>query len=198
LLPVFAVLAAIPLGKSDRRFEVTIFEGDPQPEAYYGKLYGLLSTDSFVNDIAVWLGRRDIRSFNPGTRARHSAGKDRIIQATQSEGSIYAAAVVEYWPSDIIANNVLSQVIDPRASGAVNAYVRATAAEVGMRPGTKPVWTGSGNARVHVVRNHERWLGADGAAVAAEMRRGVPAAPTCNHDWRDWLDGIASRAPGFG
>ena len=67
--------AAIPLGKNDRRFEITIFECDPRPESDYGKLYGLLGNPAFINDVRVWRGRRDISRFNPGARARHSAAR---------------------------------------------------------------------------------------------------------------------------
>ena len=190
--------AAIPLGSSDRRFEVSIFEGDPKPEAYYARLYGLLDHGGFANDIAFFLGQRDIAAFNPGGRARLSKGKERIIEATQSEGSVYAGAVAEHWPSAIISNATLSLLIDPRADGAMTPVVRATAAEAGMQPGAKPVWTSAGNIRFQIIRNHDRWRGESGSAIAAEMRRGVPQKLGLNRDWRDWLDGIAGGREGFG
>ncbi len=151
-----------------------------------------MNVPDFINDVALFLARRDTSAFNPGARAKASPAKSRVVEVSLSEGAQYAAAIAEHWPADVIVNGVMAEIIDPKANASVNALIRATAAEAGFRPIPRPVWLAGKNVRIHVIRNHEQWLGADGSQLAAEVRRGVPSAAPFPEGWRDFIDGIAS------
>lgn len=181
--------AALPLERSDRRFEVHVFDGRPRPESYYAELYGLVDNPAFTNDIAVWLGRRSLAAFNPGSRARASASKARVLEASETEAMAYARAVVEHWPSDLIASNVLSSIINPRANGGVDALVRLCASEADIRP-RGALWAGGRSRRMYTVRNHDRW--ADGRGSAEEFSK-APEHPGIEEDgWRGYLDSLVA------
>ena len=187
-------VSAIPLQAEDRRFEVVAYEGEPKPEAYYARLYGLVNNPAFINDVAVFLGRRDISGFNPGRHAKATAAKKAVIDVATSEAKAYALLVAQSWPADVIPNRVLAEIIDPAARGEMKAGVRRVASAVGIRRYDDTVKIGGTATRVHIIRNPERWLGAKGSELAAEAARGLPAGVLDSFtDWRALMDEVTAK-----
>lgn len=187
-------VSAIPLDGTDRRFEVVIYEGAPKPETYYARLYGFMSNPAFAGDLATLLARRDLSGFNPGRHAKASVAKGRVVDVSRSESALYAKAIADHWPSDVIPNAVLAAIVDPGAGGTLSAAVRRAATDVGMAPRDKPVWTGGKTQRVYIIRNRERWSMSDPAGIAAEAERGMPQSGIAETDWRQHVDRLAARA----
>jgi hypothetical protein len=189
-------VSAIPLDRTDRRFEVVIFEGAPKPEGYYSRLYALVKNPVFISDVALWLRQRDVSRFNPGKHAKATAAKGRVVEVSLSEGALYAKAVADHWPTGVILNGVLSAIVDPHAEGAMTASIRRACSEVGMRPSERPVWAGGKPQRVYIVRDLERWLNASSQELAAEAERGAPNRVDPTPDWRQHINMLAARAGG--
>jgi hypothetical protein len=77
--------SAIPLGEGDRRFEVVIYDGEPQSPDYYIKLYGLLRSNDFIHSVRRFLAERDISAFNPGAKAKMTVAKQQLVVASRSD-----------------------------------------------------------------------------------------------------------------
>lgn len=72
---------ALPLERSDRRVIVVTNPTQRKAPEYYAALYALLDDEPFVTAVGHWLGRRDIRGFNPSTPAPLTASKAKAIDA---------------------------------------------------------------------------------------------------------------------
>lgn len=194
-------VSAIPLDQTDRRFECVVFEGHPQTEAYYGTLYPLLKDGGFINDVAQYLARRDLSSFQPGRHAKRSEAKARVVGESMSEPSIYGQAVAAHWPSDVIVSKVLASIISPEEGGEMTGRARRVASECGIRPEPNGrVFKFNGTPRrIYIIRNHEQWKGAPTHRVIEEAQRGMPAHCWGGEnfdltlDWREYLDGLIAR-----
>lgn len=187
-------VSAIPLQAEDRRFEVVAYEGEPKPEAYYTRLYGLVNDPTFIADVTAFLSRRNISSFNPGRHAKATAAKKAVIDVATSEAKAYAQAVVAHWPADVIPSRVLADILDPAAWGEAKAGVRRVASEVGMRRYEKTVKISGTATRVYIIRNTERWLSTSSGELGTEAARGLPSGVLDTFtDWRSILDEITAK-----
>lgn len=179
---------ALPLDDTDRRFEVAAWSGKKRPPSYYRKLYAMLSSEEFISDVAIWLGNRDISSYNPGAHAAFSVAKKILVDGQISEPKSYGIALRDHWPSDLITCETLASVIDPRAMGSMSALVRNIALECGMRPFPRRVRVYGVPTRLYSIRNHAKWQAAKGKVIAAEVERGLPTDLGTN--WREFADGL--------
>ncbi len=180
---------ALPLHDNDRRWNVVISGNDPQPAIYYAALYNSVDDPAFINAIGVALSQRDISSFNPGSHAMKNDARERVIRTTMSDLDLNARALIENWPSDVIANSDLVRCMEPlgRVSETTGSMRSALSRFGGLR--AKPFKSDGARIRGWILRDPERWEQAEGFELAAEMRRGREAVGDLCAWVREHIDG---------
>ncbi len=169
-------LEALPMDETDRRWRVVTHYADPRPESVYSAMYAALRDDSFVDSVAVWLGKRDISQFNPGARPPMTQAKRTAIHATMSAAQQYAREIVARWPSDVITSADAAEILADHADGdprkpAMNPHFRRSMEEAGAVAVGKVVKVGGHPHRCWVIRNHDQWDSGRPAMIAREALR---------------------------
>lgn len=165
--------AAIPLEEEDRRFNVVQFEGEPRPKAYYELLYNLRDDPDFIASVMQFLLKRDISHFKAGERARMSAAKAALLERTRSEHEQLLHDVVDRWPTDIILNIELRNLMGEQSlAGAAlgHALGRANIVKVGQWFAPS-IFGGRTKVIAYAVRNVAEWRKASPAQLRAEVDR---------------------------
>ena len=79
--------------------------------------------------------------------------------------------LVNYWPSDVIQSSTLGELITGQPGGKITPAHRHALERRGIRGRKSTVWFGNTACRVSILRNPERWEGADGYLIAAELAK---------------------------
>jgi len=165
--------AALPLDENDRRVVVIRNPDQRKPPEYYAHLYGLLEDPGYIASVRQWLAARDISKFNSGEPAPMSAAKRQMIEASLSELHLAARDIAASWPSDCIrAGRILAEAGYDQADRSAARQLKFAVLNAGMRRYAKKVKVNDQAAAVYVVRNFDRWMDAQPAAVAAEVLAG--------------------------
>jgi hypothetical protein len=181
-------LNALPLDKFDRRVYVIENPSTPRDPGYYQQIYALAVDPLFIASVREWLRLRDIRNFNPGQIAPMTPAKEKVIEASMSEPDLRMQDLIANFPADVITSGLLQQQLWGDAPSKTDfAALRHIAARVGAVRHPKRLWF-SRSGRQHwvwILRNAEKWLQADNAAIEAEMLRGVKAGEVGDSTWSD-------------
>lgn len=169
--------SALALNETDRRFNVVIREGAPQAPDYYARLYAALKEPALIAGVAHFLRARDLTGFNPGAHAVMNAAKEAVIAANRTEADEVLVDVVRYWPADVIQSSTLGELITGQPGGKITPAHRHALERRGIRGRKKPVWFGNSTCRVSILRNPERWEGADANLIAAELAKAPQQLP---------------------
>jgi len=101
---------ALHVKTDSRRFFVHINNQNPNPEAYYTKLYGWLQ-DGGYDSVFNLLAQRNIKEFKYAGRAPHTTSMDVMVEAGRSneEGTIIEAVDNEFsiFASDLVTKDSL-------------------------------------------------------------------------------------------
>ena len=162
---------AVPLDGDDRRFWVVSHKGAPQDSDYYSRLYGALGDAGFIASVAEFLRLRDLSEFKPGARPPMTAAKAELVAFSQSEADLTLKEIAAHWPTDLITNRELHNLMDgdgPDKPAGRHALDRAGFRKISER---KVKVTGQGAQRVYIIRNHERWADAPHHDLKAEIER---------------------------
>jgi primase-polymerase (primpol)-like protein len=163
--------SALALNETDRRFNVVIREGTPRDADYYRGLYAALKDPGFIAGVAHTLRTRDLSDFNPGAHAVMTAAKEAVVAANRSEADETLIELVKYWPADVIHSSTLGELITGQMGGKVTRGHLHALERRGIRGRKKPVWVGNSTCRVSILRNPERWEGADAYLIATELAK---------------------------
>jgi hypothetical protein len=185
-------LAAIPIDEKDRRIEVVVMQDRPQDGAYYKRLYGVMNRVAFINDLALFLGERDLSGFEPGARARQSEAKSRVAMQSESEPKEYARALADQWPADVVPSRIFHLTLDPDGQGRQPRSAKAIASELGFVPLGRAIKVGGKAMRVIAVRNADLWAAAAGINICLEVQKG----PYEHNDPRSYIDSLSASADG--
>lgn len=162
---------ALALNETDRRFNVVIREGVPRAPDYYARLYAALKEPAFIAGVAHFLRTRDLSAFNPGAHAVMNAAKEAVIAANRSEADDLLVDLARVWPADVIQTSTLGELITGQPGGKITPAHRHALERRGIRGRKSAVWFGNTACRVSILRNPERWEGADGYLIAAELAK---------------------------
>lgn len=168
--------SALALNETDRRFNVVIREGAPQAPDYYARLYAALKVPGFIAGVAHFLRTRDLSVFNPGAHAVMNTAKETVIAANRSEVDEVLCDVVTHWPADVVQTSTLGELITGQPGGRITAAHRHALERRGIRGRKSAVWFGNTACRVSILRNPERWEGADPCMIVAELAK-APLPP---------------------
>lgn len=167
---------ALPLGDSDRRFRVVLHHAPPRPVDTYEKLYALLDDLEFINAVGVFLRGRDISGFKPGERPPMNADKQAAINASKSTFTQNAEEIVAVWPSDVITNfDVIELLQGSTDKKEFTPAMRRAMEEAGAQSWhygkSRKIKICDSAHRAWVLRNHETWLAATPDVVRQEILR---------------------------
>jgi hypothetical protein len=165
---------ALPLNDTDRRWRVVRHNAAPRHPATYTKLYGLLDDAEFINAVGVWLRERDISAFNPGERPPMSAAKRAAVDASKSLMHRSADELVQHWPADVIMNSDIAAALSDGVDKTVTPAMRRVLEELGASPFGRTIKVKSHPVKCWILRNTERWMGAQSHDLAAEIWRARP------------------------
>jgi primase-polymerase (primpol)-like protein len=163
--------SALALTETDRRLNVVIREGTPREAKYYRGLYAALKAPGFIAGVAHSLRTRDLSDFNPGEHAAMTGAKEAVIAANRSEADETLLDVVKHWPADVIQSSTLGELITGQLGGKITPAHRHALERRGIRGRKNPVWVGNSTCRVSILRNPERWEGADAYLIATELAK---------------------------
>jgi len=160
---------ALPLDEHDRRFWVVSHEGGARDEAYYTRLYSLLSDPGFIPSIIQLLRQRDISQFNPGKRPPMTAAKAALVSLSRTADDEVCVELVARWPVDVITANELNVRL-PGFDGLSRPAGRHAMERAGIRR-LRKVRTGRGPEMVYAVRHCGDWANRDAQDLKAEIGR---------------------------
>lgn len=165
---------AIPLNDTDRRWRVIRHDAKPRSSEEYSELYDLLADESFIYAVAEFLLERDISGFNPGERPPMTDAKRIAINASKTLIQKYAENLVRDWPSDVITNSDVVQILSDGALTSMNPSMRRTLEEIGCISFDGVFKVHSKAHRLWAIRNHEKWLTSEHSQVSEEAERARP------------------------
>lgn len=150
-------LNAIPINDTDRRWHCVNMEKDRRSAEVYTHLYSLLENPDFINSVGVYLKTRNISSFNAGAIPPITKAKEKILNATKSEALKNAEEIVRRWPSDIITNKDIAEILSDGASTAMNAHFRNVLIEVDAIQIPRQIRVNGTGQKLWIIRNHQNW-----------------------------------------
>lgn len=151
-------LAAIPIEKDDRRWNVVVTESRPRPPELYADMYQALENPRFIQAVAKRLASMDISNFKPGEHAHMTDSKRKVYEASMTESDEWAVDLVKHWPSDLIDHSALSLVLTGEEGKTRNASVRHVMARHGIVPMKRTIKMPDGGAtKLVAIRNVDQW-----------------------------------------
>jgi hypothetical protein len=167
---------ALPLDRFDRRIYAIENPDAPRSAAYYTKLYATAGDARFIASVREWLRVRDISRFNPGMLAPLTATKLKVIEASTPESDLRMQDLVKHFPGDLVTTETLcGRLWGDSPTKSDFASLRHIAARAGAVRFPKYLWLSSFKRQywVWILRNTEKWLSAEAAAIEVEILRGV-------------------------
>lgn len=174
---------ALPLTADDRRWNVIRNPSEPKgDQLYYSRLYATLYPRPdllFVASVRQFLRCRPLAGFDPGARAAMNLAKEAVVAHSMTQEDENAAALVQACPRDLIlADHLFHSVFGVSPDNLLSdasrrwKFLGAIARKAGIEPMPRPfALFGQPKVKVWILRNAQRWRGANALAVEQELCR---------------------------
>ncbi len=144
---------ALPFDNEDRRIIVIENPTIGRDEAYYTRLYGLLSDAAFIASVRRWLEMVDVSGFNPGAKAPMNAAKRIALASLESELDKVVREFAETWPGELCGRaDVRRYVVECLGSPPDERHLGHAMDRAGLKATGVRVRVGMERDRVMIVR----------------------------------------------
>lgn len=166
----------LPIDEHDRRWFVIRHDrgtyaqayGDEAAKVMGARLDALLASDQAINALGFQLATRDLSGFDIKARPVCDADKVRAIKSSKPLERNYLDELISAWPADVISNKDLASHILEDCDAKITNKQRRMFEDAGM-VSIGQLKVNGDKHRGWIIRNHERWMQARPAELAAEI-----------------------------